>query len=141
MRKNTTFSKRRTVRQNTLLARRATARRLLARPRLHESLNLNRNTSPYMGGIAGLQAALALLTAIVLVRHSLWPELVGFPALGALAALFGRFAPLTKRHAIVWICAALLTSAVFITSLTSYIGLSSGTVVLVVALVAAASTI
>lgn len=94
-----------------------------------------------MSGIAGLQAALALLVAIVLARYSLWPDLVGFAALGALAALFGRFAPLAKRHGIVWLCAAQLTTAVFITSLASYAGLQASMVVLAVALVAAASTI
>lgn len=131
----------RITRRDALLARRPTARRLLAGSRFQESLTLNRNISPFMGGIAGLQAALSLLTAIVLVRHSLWPELVAFPALGALAALFGRFSPLAKRHGIVWICAAQLTAAVFVTSLASFAGMSATIVVLVVALVAAASTI
>lgn len=124
-----------------MLARRATARRLLTPHHFQKSLSLNPHPSLYLGGIAGLQAALALLTAIVLARYSLWPELVGFPALGALAALFGRFAPLSKRHGIVWICAVQLTGAVFITSLASLVGLPAPMVVLTVALVAAASSI
>lgn len=131
----------RPVQRRKVLARTATAKRMLAPDRLLESLSLNRSNSPFMAGIAGLQAALSLLAAIVLVRHSLWPELVAFPALGALAALFGRFAPLPKRHGIVWLCALQLTGAVFVTSLASYIGLSPAMVVLVVALVAALSTI
>lgn len=136
-----TDTKKKNYRRRTLLARRTAAQRLLTPRRFHESLSLSRPPSPYMGGIAGLQAALALLTAIALVRYSLWPELVGFPALGALAALFGRFAPLSKRHGIVWICAAQLTGAVFITSLVSYAGLPPALVVLTVALVAAVSFI
>lgn len=131
----------RPARRSPIFVRRAAARRLLAQHQFQDSLSLNRNVSPYMGSIAGLQAALAVLAAIVLVHHSLWPELVGFAALGGLAALFGRFAPLLKRHAVVWICAALLTGAVFITSLASYLGLSPAMVVLVVAGVAAISTI
>lgn len=94
-----------------------------------------------MGCIAGLQAALALFAAIVLVRHSLWQQLVGFAALGALAALFGRFAPLLKRHGIVWVCAAMLTAAVFLTSLTSWLGAPVFVVVLMVALIAGAATV
>lgn len=131
----------RNQRRKKVWARSATTRRLLDPLWLQDSLALNRGISPFMGGIAGLQAALSLLAAIVLVRHSLWPELVGFPALGALAALFGRHAPLVKRHGIVWMCAAQLTGAVFVTSLASYIGLSPAMMVLVVALVAATSTI
>jgi len=133
--------RRRPFRRNAILARHAAARRLLAPTQFLESVGLNRNVSPYMGGIAGLQAALALLAAIVMVRHSVWPQLVGFAALGALAALFGRFSPLARRHGIVWTCAALLTSAVFITSLASLLGASAEMVVLVVAFIAAASTV
>lgn len=94
-----------------------------------------------MGALAGLQAALAQLAAIVLVRFSPFPELVGFAALGALAALFGRFAPLGKRQGVVWICALQLVGAVFLTSLVSLLGASATLVVLTVAFVAAASTV
>lgn len=94
-----------------------------------------------MGCIAGLQAALALIASIVLIRYSLWPHLVGFVALGALAALFGRFAPLLKRHGVVWVCAAMLTGAVLITSMVSWLGAPAFVVVLVVALIAGAATV
>lgn len=127
--------------RRTLLPRHVAARRLLARHQLHESLSLNPNVSPSMGAIAGLQAGLAVLLAIVLLRHSLWPELVGFAALGGLAALFGRFAPMAKRHGVVWLCALQLTTAVFLTSLVSWLGASAILAVLTVAFVAAASTI
>lgn len=132
---------RRIATRKTVLARSAAARRLLAREQLHESFRLNPNTSPYMGGIAGLQAALAVIAAIVLVRHSQWPGLVGFAALGSLAALFGRFAPMAKRHGIVWACALQLTGAVLLISLVSMLGAPASLVVLAVAFVAAASTV
>ncbi|NLC37138.1 MAG: FUSC family protein, partial [Alcaligenaceae bacterium] len=132
---------RRAARARAMKARRVTARRLLAPEHFHASLRLNPPPSPWMGCIAGLQAALAVLIAIVLLRHSMWPHLVGFAALGALAALFGRFAPLLKRHGIVWICAVMLTGAVFVTSLTSWLGAPAFVVVLMVACVAGAATI
>lgn len=133
--------RRRAARDRALRARRVAARRLLAPEHFQASLRLNRLASPWLGVVAGLQAALAVLLAIVLVRHSQWPELVGFAALGALAALFGRFAPLLKRHGIVWICAAMLTAAVFVTSLASWLGAPAAMVVLVVALVAGTATV
>lgn len=70
----------------------------------------------------------------------MWPHLVGFAALGALAALFGRFAPLLKRHGIVWICAVMLTGAVFVTSLASWQGTPAFVAVLMVACVAGVAT-
>lgn len=122
-------------------ARRVTARRLLAPQHLQASMRLNRQVAYRMGCVAGLQAALAVLAAIVLLRHSVWPHLVGFGALGALAALFGRFSPLLKRHSIVWTCASLLTGAVFLTSLASVFGAPEFVVVLMVALVAGAASV
>src|SRR5690606_3711225 len=74
-------------------------------------------------------------------RNSLWPELVGFASLGGLAALFGRFAPLLKRHAIVLGCAAMLAAAVLLTSFVSWLGAPPAVVVLTVAFVAAASSV
>lgn len=94
-----------------------------------------------MGFVAGLQAALAVLIAIVIVHHSAWPHLVGFAALGGLAALFGRFAPLLKRHAVVWSCAAMLTGATLLTSVVSWLGASDYALVLTVAFIAGVTTI
>lgn len=91
--------------------------------------------------IAGFQAALAVLLAIVLAHFSQWPHLVGFAALGALASLFGRFAPISRRHGIVWISAAMLTAAVFATSLPSWLGAPAFVPVLVVAAVAGAASV
>lgn len=114
---------------------------MLARHRFRESMAINRQAPVRMGTIAGFQAALAVLCAIVLARFSLWPHLVGFTALGALAALFGRFAPLPKRHGVVLSCAAMLAGAVFVTSLVSWLGAPAVLVVVTVAWVAAASTV
>ncbi|MCC2595730.1 hypothetical protein LKR43_05200 [Pusillimonas sp. MFBS29] len=44
------------------------------------------------------------------VHLSPWPHLVGFPALGALAALFGRYSSQRDRHRIVLICGLLLVA-------------------------------
>ena len=104
-------------------------------------MRLQRQISPKVSSIAGLQAALAVLLAMVLIRHSLWPQLVGFAALGALASLFGRFAPLARRHGIVCVSAVMLTAAVFLTSLPSWLGAPAFVPVLVVALVAGAATV
>lgn len=132
---------RQVARARAMRARRVSARRLLAPEQLQASLRLTPLVSLWMSCVAGLQSALAVLAAIVLVRYSLWPDLAGFAALGALAALFGRFAPLLKRHAIVWICAAMLVGAVFVTSLASLLGAPGYGVVLVVALVAGAASV
>ena len=104
-------------------------------------MRIQDQASIWVSSVAGLQAALAILVAMVLVRHSLWPHLVGFASLGGLAALFGRFAPLPRRHAVVWICAAMLTAAVLLTSLPSWLGAPAFVPVLMVAVVAGAATV
>lgn len=118
------------------------ARHLLSPAQWHESLSIAPPVSLRIAAVAGLQSALAVLLAIVAVHFSPWPQLVGFPALGALAALFGRFAPLGRqRMQIVGICAALLTLAVFLPSLASFLGAPLVVLMLVLALVAGGSTI
>jgi hypothetical protein len=85
----------------------------LLHPRqLHDSLALAPQPSLRIALVAGLQASLAVFAALVLTLASPWPELVGFPALGALAALFGRFAPLPRRRRMVAAAALLLLAAV-----------------------------
>jgi uncharacterized membrane protein YccC len=97
--------------------------------------------SVQVAAIAGLQAALAVLVALATTHLSPWPHLVGFPALGALAALFGRYASLQRRRKIVFICGALLTLGVLLPSLASYAGASSTMMVLLLALSAGVFTI
>jgi hypothetical protein len=91
--------------------------------------------------IAGFQSALAVLLAIVATHFSPWPQLVGYASLGALAALFGRFATVERRMRIVVICALLLALGVLLPSLASWAGALPWMMVLVLALVAGASTV
>lgn len=122
--------------------RKHAARHLLSPAQWQESLAIAPPVSLHIACVAGLQSALAVLVAIVAVHFSPWPHLVGFPALGALAALFGRFAPVGRqRMRIVAICAALLTLAVLLPSLASLLGASPVVLVLVLALVAGGSTV
>ena len=87
---------------------------LLSQRQLRDSLSLTSPPSFRISLVAALQSALAVLVAILMARLSPWPHLVGFPALGALAALFGRFAPMEMRMRIVAVCAGLLTAGVLI---------------------------
>ena len=73
-----------------------------------------------VGGQAGMTAAIAL----PLFMLSPWADLVGFAALGALVALFGRFAPSRRRHLILLACALCQMSAVFVMSLVVALGAS-----------------
>ena len=77
------------------------ARHLLNRNQLRQSLIVAAPPSVAIAALAGLQAALAIFLALLTAHLSPWPELVGFPALGALAALFGRYASLRHRRRIV----------------------------------------
>ncbi|TCS38382.1 fusaric acid resistance family protein [Paucimonas lemoignei] len=115
-------------------------RQLFTPEQIQESMALTRPPSIKIASIAGLQAALALLAAIVLTYFSPWTHMIGYPALGALASLFGRYAPVRDRMRIVAICALLLTLAVLIPSLASLAGASATIMVMVLALLAGAST-
>ena len=121
--------------------RRHSATHLLRRRQLLESVLLAAPPSLKIANIAGLQAALALLVALATVHLSPWPHLVGFPALGALAALFGRYSSQRDRHRIVLICGLLLVAGVTIPSLISYMGASRPVMVLVLALSAGLYTL
>ena len=86
----------------------ATARHLVSPAQWAESMAIGAPPSLRIFAIAGFQAALAVLLAIVATHFSPWPQLVGYASLGALAALFGRFATVERRMRIVMICALLL---------------------------------
>lgn len=118
-----------------------TTRHLLTPAQFQESMSVKPPPSVFIASVAGLQAALALLAAIVFTTLSPWSDMVGFPALGALASLFGRYAPLERRMRIVLIAAALLTFGVLVPSLASYLGASDTMMVLTLAVVAGISTI
>lgn len=121
--------------------RSGSARHLLSRTQFQESLAVSPPPSIRNANIAGLQAALSILAALATVHLSPWPYLVGFPALGALAALFGRYASIARRRQIVLICGALLTAGVFLPSLISFAGAPPAAMVLLLALFAGAFTI
>ena len=114
---------------------------LLSQRQLRDSLSLTSPPSFRISLVAALQSALAVLVAILMARLSPWPHLVGFPALGALAALFGRFAPMEMRMRIVAVCAGLLTAGVLIPSLVSLAGAPQWAMMLVLALIAGLSTL
>lgn len=122
-------------------SRGGSARHLVSRAQWAESVALGAPPSLRIFAIAGAQAALAVLLAIVATHFSPWPQWVGFASLGALAALFGRFAPVERRVRIVVICALLLALGVLVPSLASWAGAPPWMMVLALALVAGASTV
>lgn len=113
---------------------------LLHRRQFKDSVVLQPAVSLRIALVAGAQASLAVLCAMLLALWSPWPGLLGFAALGALASLFGRFAPLHRRRRMVALCALLLTLAVLLPSLASFWGAPDWAMVLVLALVAGGST-
>ncbi|NYT84957.1 FUSC family protein [Pollutimonas harenae] len=122
-------------------SRRHSAGHLLSGQQLRQSLLVAAPPSIKIASIAGFQAALALLVALATAHLSPWPHLVGFPALGALAALFGRYDSLQHRRRIVMICGILLVAGVFIPSLASYLGATQAFMVLLLALSAGLYTL
>lgn len=101
---------------------------------MRESLALARQPSLRNSALAGLQAALAVAIALPLFELSPWSHLIGFAALGALVALFGRFAPQRSRKRIVALCAMWQTLAVLVLSTVAWLGAPLGLQFLVLAL-------
>lgn len=100
------------------------ARHLLMPHQVRESLALAPQPWLRNGVLAGLQAALAAAIVLPLTLVSPWPHLVGFAALGTLAALFGRFAPQGARSRMILMCALWLTFAVSAMSVAACLGAS-----------------
>ncbi|WP_017524140.1 FUSC family protein [Pusillimonas noertemannii] len=121
-------------------SRSRSARDLLRPTQFQESLLLAPPPSIQNTAIAGLQAAITVLIALTTIHFSPWAHMVGFPALGALAALFGRFASMRRRRSIVSISAALFVAAVFVPSLISYAGASLSVMIAVLAVAAGLAT-
>ncbi|WP_018001620.1 FUSC family protein [Paracoccus sp. N5] len=96
------------------------ARQLLGRRNLLGSMALNRQPFLRNSLLAGAQAGLAVAIALPLALLSPWPELTGFAALGALVALFGRFAP--RRGPVVLACGLCQVAAVTAMSLAVWAG-------------------
>jgi hypothetical protein len=102
--------------------RRDAVRHLLHTHRFQESVRLGTPPPVRNSALAGLQAALATALCVPLCLFSPWAHLVGFASLGALVALFGRFAPRRSRTGIVLQCAFWQTFAVFAMSATAWLG-------------------
>lgn len=100
------------------------ARHLLKPQQIRESWGLAAQPSLRNSALAGLQAATAAAIVLPLTLLSPWPHLIGFAALGPLAALFGRFAPRGKRGRIVLLCAMWLAFAVLVMSAAGWLGAS-----------------
>jgi len=98
------------------------ARRLLSRQQVRESLALAPQPLWRIGLAAGAQAALTTAIALPLVALSPWADLIGYASLGALVALFGRFAPRARRSRIVFYCLLCQVSAVAVISLAAWLG-------------------
>lgn len=106
-----------------LPARRRDAARHLLHPRqLRDSLTLARQPSLRNATLAGLQAAITAGIALPLFYISPWSHLIGFAALGALVALFGRFAPSRSRLIILLLCGFWQAFAVFGMSVAAWLG-------------------
>ena len=101
--------------------RRDAVRHLLHTHRFRESFRLGTPPPVRNSALAGLQAALATALCVPLFLCSPWAHLVGFASLGALVALFGRFAPRRSRTGIVLQCAFWQTFAVFAMSATAWL--------------------
>ena len=118
----------------------ASLRRLLALARLRESFAVATPLSMRNSAVAGMQTSLTVLIAVAATHLSPWAHLAGFPALGALAALFGRFAPTGRRMPIVLLSGFLLTASVGTLSAISMAGATPATMLICLALLAGVLT-
>ncbi len=101
---------------------------------MQDSLTLAGQPHLRPSALAGLQAALAGAIALPLVHLSPWSHLIGYAALGALVALFGRFAPPKRRNRIVFFAGLAQTAAVLGMGMASWLGLGeTGQLVLLAA--------
>lgn len=107
-------------------------RHALAPRLLRESLVVQRPATVRNSGVVGLQVALTTVLVAALVHVSPWPHLAGFASLGALSALFGRFATLAQRRRILGIAGLFLVAPVAVMSLLALTG--APTVLLLIAL-------
>lgn len=107
----------------SLAVRRIDAAGHLVKPhQIRESLALNGRFWDRNSLLIGIQAALTSSLTLVCGLLSPWPHLAGVAALGALAVLFGRFAPERQRGRVVLTCAAWLFLAVVGMSVAARLG-------------------
>ncbi|EJE52246.1 hypothetical protein PMI14_03049 [Acidovorax sp. CF316] len=110
--------------------------RLLAPARLREACAISPLPSLRNAAVVGLQTGLAVLIAAGATHLSPWAHLVGYAALGALAALLGRFAPAGQRMPAVLRSGALLIGAVALMSLLGLAGAQPAALLLCLGLLA-----
>lgn len=103
-------------------SRRDATRNLLHPDQLRDSVALSPQPSLRNSALAGVQAATTAAIALPLFHLSPWSDLIGFAALGALVALFGRFAPAGRRNRIVLLCAVCQVLAVLVMSGAAWLG-------------------
>lgn len=102
--------------------RRDAARQLLHPQQIRGSMALSTPPSLRNAALAGLQAGITAAIALPLFHLSPWSHLIGFASLGALVALFGRFAPPRRRGAILALCGLWQVLAVFGMSAAAWLG-------------------
>ena len=109
--------------RTSLAVRRIDAAIHLVKPhQIRESLALNGRFRDRNSLLIGIQAALTSSLTLVVGLLSPWPHLAGIAALGALAILFGRFAPAGRRGGVVLTCVAWLFLAVVGMSVAARLG-------------------
>ncbi|WP_158963572.1 FUSC family protein [Chachezhania sediminis] len=114
---------------------RITAARQLIHPgHVRDSLHIRRQTAIGNSVLTAVQTALTMAIALPLVMLSPWPDLVGYAALGALAALFGRFAPTGARMKVLIAAALCQVMAVLTMSTLAWAGMPAMGLLLAVAL-------
>ena len=116
------------------IRRRDAMRQLLHGYHLRDSVSLAPRAPIGDALAAGTQAAVAALIVLPLALLSPWPHLVGFASLGALVALFARFAPAAQRRAQMLRVALLQVGSVAAMSMTAWLGLGLELQLLVLAL-------
>src|SRR5690554_683154 len=102
--------------------RRQALRHLFSRHQLGESVRLSPQPGMRNSALAGLQVAITSLIALPLIQLSPYSHLIGFASLGTLVALFGRFAPQSRRGWIVLLCILCQAGTVFTMSLAAWLG-------------------
>lgn len=89
---------------------------------LRDSLTVTRPVALRNSALAGVQAALTVALVLPFVHVSPWSDLIGYAGLGALTALFGRFAATGKRTRTVVMAGLCQTASVAIISLAAWLG-------------------
>ena len=90
---------------------------------------------------AALRAGLAVALALVLGHLSPHPEMVGFAALGVLAAIYSRYEPYRRRASRLAIAGAMITGAILLGSLSAHLDWSPSARLVLVALAAGSATL